>query len=139
MAGYNIKLENYKEVREAVSKYPETVKGVLYSEIEILVEDIERGAKKRVPVDTGALRASIRSDYRDGVGEVRADMYYAPYIEFGTGAYVDVPRGLESYAIQFKGRGIRQVNLPARPYFFNTTREEIPKMLKRLVKRLEQA
>ena len=44
--------------------------------------------------------------------------HYAAYVEFGTGGLVDIPKGLESYAIQFKGLGIRQVNLPARPYFF---------------------
>jgi hypothetical protein len=31
---------------------------------------------------------------------------------------VDVPAGLESDAAQFKGAGVRQVNIPARPFFF---------------------
>lgn len=43
---------------------------------------------------------------------------YGPYVEFGTGTMVDVPAGLESYAMQFKGKGVKKVNLPARPYLF---------------------
>jgi len=43
---------------------------------------------------------------------------YGPYVEFGTGTMVDVPEGLESYAMQFKGKGLRKVNLPARPFLF---------------------
>ena len=48
---------------------------------------------------------------------VYAGKHYAPYVEFGTGKYVRVYPGYESYAWQFKGRGIREVNLRARPYF----------------------
>jgi hypothetical protein len=57
---------------------------------------------------------------------------YAPYVEFGTGTMVDVPDGLEDYAMQFKGQGIRQVNLPARPYLFPAFFKEQKELLKRL-------
>jgi hypothetical protein len=50
--------------------------------------------------------------------EGRSDAEYSAYVEFGTGGLVDVPTGLEGYAMQFKGKGIRQINLAPRPFFF---------------------
>jgi hypothetical protein len=43
---------------------------------------------------------------------------YAPFIEFGTGGLVDVPTELKEVAIKFKGKGIKQINLRARPYLY---------------------
>jgi len=39
----------------------------------------------------------------DGV-ELISNVYYAPYIEFGTGAKVRVPAELNNYASQFRGK-----------------------------------
>ena len=76
-------------------------------------------ARNKVPVDTGMLKGATGWAR---LGPLSYDVYshktYAPYVEFGTGRLVDVPAGLEEYAMQFKGKGVRQVNLPARPYFF---------------------
>ena len=55
-------------------------------------------------------------------------------MEFGTGALVNVPAGLEDYAIQFKGKGIKQVNLPARPFLFNSFFEEKQSLLDNIKK-----
>ncbi len=66
---------------------------------------------------------------------VGSNKEYAPYVEFGTGALVDVPEGLESYAIQFKGAGIKQVNLPARPALYPTARVEFVKLVEKLKKK----
>lgn len=45
---------------------------------------VERWAKRLAPVDTGRLRASIRTRLMYLVGEVFTDVEYAPYQEFGT-------------------------------------------------------
>lgn len=73
-------------------------------------------------VDTGTLKNSAKvegkatsSNLNVGVGVFAK---YAPYLEFGTGTKVDVPAGLENYAIQFKGKGIKQINITAKPFFF---------------------
>ena len=47
---------------------------------------------------------------------LNANADYAPYLEFGTGGLVDIPKGFEKLASEFKGKGIRQINLPARPH-----------------------
>jgi HK97 gp10 family phage protein len=71
---------------------------------------IVAGAKRNsTAVDTGRLRASIAWE-RLEVLSVRilaggTNVGYAPYIEFGTGKFVDVPAELTEYAAGFKGKG----------------------------------
>ena len=57
--------------------------------------------------------------------DVGFNMYYAPYIEYGTGNYVDVPKGFEDYAWQFKGNDKRQVNIKPMPYFHPAVESEL--------------
>lgn len=61
---------------------------------------IERTAKKLAPVDTGRLRASIRTRLMKLAAEVLTDVEYAPFQELGTGrrgaaSNVDPPTGYE--------------------------------------------
>lgn len=67
----------------------------LTSAIQAGCSQIEAAAKEYCPVDTGALQNSIASEVHDtdnGVeGSVFAGVFYAPYVEFGTGI-----RGAES-------------------------------------------
>lgn len=66
---------------------------------------IESSAKEYAPVDMGALRSSIKTGKFGELGrEVYTNLEYAPYVEFGTKSRVDVPSGLESYALQFMGK-----------------------------------
>jgi len=58
---------------------------------------VQSEAKKRAPVDTGRLRASIMPNVRTlrgGTiqGAVGSNLEYAPYIEMGTGVFADPPR-----------------------------------------------
>lgn len=50
---------------------------------------VESTAKVLCPKDTGTLSESIRSEVSDSgktvVGQVGSDLYYAPFVEFGTG------------------------------------------------------
>jgi HK97 gp10 family phage protein len=43
---------------------------------------------------------------------------YAPYVEFGTGGLVSVPKEFDEQARRALGKGIKQVNLPPRPYMY---------------------
>lgn len=53
--------------------------------IELTALDIERTAKERCPVDTGALRASIsHAMLSDTEGEVRVGQDYGAYVNYGT-------------------------------------------------------
>lgn len=100
---------------------------------------IEGNAKSACPVDTGAVRQSIAVEMRtDGVigGKVgcfeNMNPPIAAYIEFGTGTEVQVPPGLEKYAMSFfvSGKG----HLPARPFLFPAFFAEIATLTENLKK-----
>ena len=46
---------------------------------------VENEAKRKCPVDTGQLRASITHNVSEGTGVVGTNVEYAPYVEYGTG------------------------------------------------------
>ena len=90
-------------------------------------EDIRARALIKVPRDTGELSNNIFYDkvnrfvYKIFVNLNRAP--YAPFVEFGTGTEVDIPKGWERLAATFKGKGIKKINLPARPYLYPAFRD----------------
>jgi hypothetical protein len=78
----------------------------------------EQLAKAKAPVKYGFHAQNIgHEEINDGFGtKLYANAKYAAYLEFGTGGNVDVPKGFEDLAIGFKGKGVRKVNLTARPH-----------------------
>lgn len=105
--------------------------------IEILTEtiqNIETDAISMAPVDLGILRSSINGEVDGLNGVVGTPVKYAPYMEFGTGGLVDVPAGLEDYAMKFKGAGIKQVNLFPRPFLIPAFKKHTTIMLAELEK-----
>ena len=108
--------------------------------------EIVRLAKREVRYDNGDLRKSIFAETNKTTKSVviQALAHYAPYVEFGTGGMVDLTDmtelGIpESYAAQFKGKGIREVNLPARPFFFSSARIGFKNLLNRLNGEIQKA
>jgi len=119
-------------------------KQVLSNEIGRSALEIARIAKQNVVVDSGNLKQSIKTERKGKTAEVVAGAKYAPYVEFGTGGLVDLTDMLElgipaSYAAQFKGKGIKNVNLPARPFFFNAARIGLKNLLVRLNGEIKKA
>lgn len=55
-------------------------------EIDQTVQEAQRLAKRRAPVDTGRLRDSVSVDLQEDV--LFSDVEYAPFVEFGT-IYMD--------------------------------------------------
>jgi len=114
------------------------ISDMVEGEIEASAFDIRSQAVTTVPVDTGILKGSIKvvpGEHRFHK-IIEAGAHYAPYIEFGTGTLVNVPSGLEDYAIQFKGKGVKQVNLPARPFLIPAWEKERLKLVERIRKQL---
>jgi len=115
--------EFHRSLKRYAKQYPEEVK----SSIRAAVFDLDRRAKRAAPVSSsneytgGSLRQSIKAEIRDNgftgiVSAGGAIAPYAPYVEFGTGGKVEIPDGWQEVAAQFKGKGIRTVNLAPRPY-----------------------
>lgn len=95
----------------------------LEQEIEEIVEDntrqLARSAKRFAPVNFGFLRNSIRvAKNTDLEWRVVVLAKYGPYIEFGTGGLVRVPDELRDLALQFKGRGVKKVDIRPQPYLY---------------------
>jgi len=80
------------------------------------------------PVVTGSLRASYLPEVKDMEGSVYSELDYAGYVEFGTGAFVNVPEGFEEMALRSKGKGIRQVNRRPQPHLAPAYERNLPRI-----------
>ena len=141
--GVSLKINksDYNKLQTKLKKLKAFDRRILATEIAKTGAEISRLAKRSAPKDTGALQQSISFGARGKQVQVVADKIYAPYVEFGTGGMVKLDDMLElgipsSYAMQFKGKGIREVNLPARPFFFSSARVGFKNLYKRVDNRL---
>ena len=113
--GLNTVIANLRKYGQEAEKDIEAV-------TEQTARKIELYAKQNAPTDLGKLGQSIQAkketptNWLVEAGGVLAP--YAPFVEFGTGGLVQVPNELKEMAIKFKGKGIKQVNLQARPYLY---------------------
>lgn len=113
------------------------------NQIGFTVADIASKAVAKVPVDTGNLKQSISYGATNKNAYVEAKAVYAPYIEFGTGGFINTndaqELGINPAMIKsmFKGAGVKEINLKPRPYFFNSVREGFNSLLKRLNKTIK--
>lgn len=86
-----IELEGLEEVLEALKKVEDVdaVKAALGKACAV----VERSAKEKAPKGTGELRRSITSRVEATGGELQGviftPLYYAPYVEFGTGLFAE--------------------------------------------------
>lgn len=110
------------------------------SEFKKSLDNITTNASADAPIKTGALRASINWKEVNKLSyELRAEVPYAAYVEFGTGTFAKNElnsREFNEYwkeiAIKFKGK--RDGFLPAHPYFYPNVKKEIPKLKERISK-----
>jgi len=101
-----VKLKGFDEYAKKLAAAPETVKQTLNAVAAISANNIANAARRRAPLDDGKLRASIHvEDVKTG-WSVNVAAAHAAYMEFGTKSKVKIPAGLESYAGQFKGKGL---------------------------------
>ncbi|WP_128545067.1 HK97-gp10 family putative phage morphogenesis protein [Larkinella soli] len=135
-----MKVRGLKELERDLARLARQVPEVAEAEVEATGRLIEARAKANAPVDTGKLRQSITYEATSGGkgAKVTANAPYAPYIEFGTGGRVDVPDGWGDLAAAFRGRGIRSVNLPARPFLIPAYSAETRALMERLMQYLRR-
>ena len=132
MAKLNVQMTGIRDLQRKLKREKSRMTKEIEKETDRTLVNIQRGAKKNSVVDTGLNRSQVTRE-RDGVdGRVDFHAHYAPYIEFGTGDLVSVPEELKDIAEQFRGRGVRKVNLPARPFLWPAFVEERPKHIARL-------
>lgn len=108
MAGLTLNISGIDKIYEQFSTLNKRAKESVKNEVNASSLKIQTNAKRLAPVNFGELRNSIylkEIDSKDGfVFSVGTRVSYAPYIEFGTGGKVSIPKGFESEAAMFKGR-----------------------------------
>jgi HK97 gp10 family phage protein len=116
---FNMHVQGFDNLKRNVSRLKKNVQKQVKDEVMGALVDIQLDAKRSPNiVDFGVVRSSIQMfpDSNRLGGNVTVGTHYAPYVEFGTGNLVKVDAEFTEYALQFLGKGIRQVNLPARPF-----------------------
>ena len=132
----SFKIEGLDALIKRLGKLSPKIAKEVAMEVNASALAIQSKAKRDVKVDNSTLRSSIQlKEVNVGtkiVYTVGSALKYAPYVEFGTGGEVNVPAGYETFAIQFKGKGIRKINLRARPYLIPAFESEIPILRKNI-------
>lgn len=115
----NMRLDGIKGLEQKLKNLSKEMSDGIQKDMQETSIEINSEQKQLCPVDFGTLRSRIAFDFPTKLTTVfTAATDYAAYVEFGTGGLVNVPPSLEKEAIQYKGKGIRQVNMNAQPYFF---------------------
>lgn len=119
--GVTIEIEGLAALQKKLGRIPNE----LVTEVDVLMDVTARGFENRAVAvvavgETGFLKGGISYEKLAPMQyEIVSAMHYSAYVEFGTITQVRVPAGLEAYAMQFKGRGIKKTGgMRARPFFF---------------------
>ena len=135
-------IKGLNEVISNLRKYGKEAEKDIEGVTAMVAKNIEGYAKSTVVADFGKLGQSIRASEIDKTNwKIEAGgtiAPYAPFVEFGTGGLVNVPDELKEQAIKFKGKGIKQVNLRARPFLYPALLRGRKEYIEKLKKTLEK-
>jgi hypothetical protein len=119
-----VNLIGFKEFSDRLKNADAKLTREVGAEVMFAGEEFARLAKKDARnagvFDNGQLVGGITAERIDTLTcQVVSAAKHSPYHEWGTITKVKVPAELSSYAIQFKGRGIRKTGgIIPRPFFF---------------------
>lgn len=117
----SIKIEGLDKLIKDFKELPAKITKEVEGELMFAGQEVINRAIRDVPVRTGRLKQGIGpAPVKTGrlTVEITSNAHYTAYVEFGTGDFVSIPEGLEDFAAQFKGQGIRKVNRRAKPFIF---------------------
>jgi len=117
-----VKIKGLKEFTKALSQYPDIAGKYFAEAIKIATWQLERDVKRRTPVATGILRATIYHSIRATEGRVYPTREYAPYVHEGTRFQKAQP---------FLEWGIRDSNTEISKTFENALEETLNEIAKR--------
>ena len=84
-----------------------------------IVLSAKNNAKNLGIFDNGTLINGIARGKKGKLNQVIfAKEKYSAYMEFGTGGLVNVPSELKEVALQFKGKGVKKINIQPRPFLY---------------------
>ena len=119
MATTDFKMEGGAELVKALQELPVKIeRNVMRGTMRAAAKPMAKRAKALAPVDTGALKQSVRVSTKARRGRVTAtitagngkDVYYAHMVEFGTAAHLIKPKTKKS--LGFKGGEFAYANHP---------------------------
>lgn len=112
-------IKGVDQVIKELRKYGKDIEVQIDATTNDVAMQIERNAKDLAPANFGKLRQSIYSaKIKESNYKIVAGVIYSPYVEFGTGGLVNIPAEWGNYPAQFKGKGIKQVNIRAQPFLY---------------------
>jgi hypothetical protein len=129
------------DVSKAIGSLDKLTKQILQGiddELDVNAEEIADNARADVPKNLNQLGGSIsviREKFLERV--VTANKEYAPWVEFGTGAFAaayvsTLPAEIQAYAMTFYINGLGK--MPAAPFMFPNVIRQIPILEERIVK-----
>ena len=108
MGGFTFDITNFSDVLNKLDTLGEKLQQDVKDEVSASALNIQTKAKRLAPVNFGQLRNSIylkEQNVKNGfLFTVGSNAKYAPYVEFGTGGKVSIPKGFEELAGGFKGK-----------------------------------
>lgn len=108
MPRFTFDITNLSEVFQKLDTLDKKIQQDVKDEVNASALNIQTGAKRLAPVNFGQLRNSIylkeKSNDKGYIFTIGSSASYAPYVEFGTGGQVSIPKGFEELAASFKGR-----------------------------------
>lgn len=131
-----INVRGNRAVIKGIRSYEKRTVEKVKEELKNAILKTEHEAKSETSGDAiEGLSQSINSRISEEglVGTVGSDLYEAPFREFGTGAKVQIPEGLEAYAMTFYITG--EGTLPANPFLFGNARNNFREMMEILKRR----
>jgi hypothetical protein len=143
-----VKVSGIDTLIENIEEYSEKVQVGILKEIKDWSVRTESAAKNKVPVKTGELQKTIRTEVSNNgltwsvlAGGING-VNYAPFVEFGTGAGVDqaflTEYGLVDYADDFRGREPAKYPIPANSFLYRNARIEFEKSLEKIKKLIQK-
>lgn len=132
---------NIGKLLSQIDSFGDDSKRLAVAVTNMTADSIVTNAKQKAPVNYGQLRQSIgstKATIQTNRSLIFANTPYAAYVEFGTGGKVSIPKGFEQLAAQFRGKGIRQVNLRPQPYLIPSYLLGVNEYVEKLQKVLEK-
>jgi len=137
-----VEIKGLNTVISDLRKYGKEAEKDIAGVTELVARNMEKNAKSLAPVNFGKLGQSIQAvkenDFNWNVEAGGVLAPYAPFVEFGTGGLLEVPNELKDQAIKFKGKGIKKINLRARPFLYPSLLQGRIEYLEKLKKVLEK-
>ena len=137
----NFSVPELKTALDNISKYNGKTAARIENAVANSTKAIGKGARQRVPVDSGGLKKSIRTrfDKKTITGTVRARKPHAHLVEFGAGPAVVKPKRKQALTIDEFGtrRYAKKARIPARaprPFMRPAYEQEKPHLISEITK-----